>query len=226
MILGISMKKYLDSWNKFEIILFSLSILLIFGIGFILECELLSIIVSFLMLFTALNQAKGNILSQFIGVLVAILYSYISYNNRYYGETIIYVFILLPMYIIGIYTWSLNNGSLSTVVNKNEIGIKEWIILIMINILLFILMYFLLDYFDTEQLLISTLSMNINLTATYLLIRRSKYSFIIYLFNSIIFLFLWGIPVLNGDYKLLPMLLEAILLIVNDIYGTVRWMKR
>ena len=220
------MKKYLDSWNKFEIILFSLSILLIFGIGFILECELLSIIVSFLMLFTALNQAKGNILSQFIGVLVAILYSYISYNNRYYGETIIYVFILLPMYIIGIYTWSLNNGSLSTVVNKNEIGIKEWIILIMINILLFILMYFLLDYFDTEQLLISTLSMNINLTATYLLIRRSKYSFIIYLFNSIIFLFLWGIPVLNGDYKLLPMLLEAILLIVNDIYGTVRWMKR
>ena len=198
------MKKYLVSFNKFEIILFSLSIILIFGIGFILDCELLSIVVSFLMLFTALNQAKGNILSQFIGVLVAILYSYISYNNGYYGESIIYIFILLPMYIIGIYTWSLNNGSLSTIVIKNDISIKEWIILIIINIILFILMFFLLNYFNTKQLFISTLSMNINLIATYLLIRRSKYSFVVYLVHSIIFLFLWGIPVLNGNYKLLP----------------------
>ena len=33
------MKKYLNSWNKFEIILFSLSIILILGMGSVLDGE-------------------------------------------------------------------------------------------------------------------------------------------------------------------------------------------
>lgn len=217
---------YLKSWNKFEITLLVLSIILILGVGFILDCELLSIIVAFLGIFSALNQAKGKVLGQIIGVVLAILYSYMSYNNRYYGEVIIYACMLLPMYVVGIYTWTKNKDKSTENVKQNDISMKEWIILLIVNVVLFVGLYFLLKYFNTSQLLVSTLSMNINLSATYLLVRRCKYSFVFYLLNAFILLFLWGLPVLDGDYKLLPMVFDALLLIANNIYGTIKWMKQ
>lgn len=173
-----------------------------------------------------MNQAKGKVLGQITGVLLAILYSYMSYNNRYYGEVIIYLCMILPMYFIGIYTWSNNKDITTEEVKQNDISMKEWISLLLINIILFIGLYYLLKHFNTSQLIISTLSMNINLTATYLLVRRCKYSFIFYLINAFILLALWGLPVLDGNYKLIPMVFDALLLIANNIYGTIKWMKQ
>jgi hypothetical protein len=68
--------------------------------------------------------------------------------------------------------------------------------------------------------------MNINLTATYLLVRRCKYTFVFYLVNSVILLILWGVPVLNGNILLLPMVFDGLLLFVNNIYGLYSWSRK
>lgn len=218
-------KNYFTSWNIFEKIIFIASIVFILGLGFILKCDWLTTIVAFLGLFSALNQAKGNVLGQFIGVLLAILYSIISYRNRYFGEVIVYLVVILPLYIWGIFSWLKNRDKKTEKVKQNVISIKEWIMLLIGCIILFVGLYQLLKYFDTSQLFISTLSMIINISATYLLVRRSRYSFIFYIFNAIILLILWGIPVINGDYLLIPMVFDGILLLINDIYGFKSWAK-
>ena len=219
------MKKYLKSWNKFEIALLILSIILILGLGIYLKCGLLATIVPFIGFFSALNQAKGHVVGQIVGVLLAILYSIMSYNNKYYGEVIIYLIVILPLYISGIYTWLKNKDKKSEKVKQNNLSGKELYSLLGINIALFVGLYFLLKYFNTNNLLVSTISMNINLTATYLLVRRSRYSFLFYLINAFILLILWGLPVLKGNLLLLPMVFDAILLLINNIYGLHSWTK-
>ena len=219
------MKKYLKSWNKFEITLLSLSIILILGLGIYLNCGLLATIVPFIGFFFALNQAKGHVVGHIVGVLLAILYSIMSYNNKYYGEVIIYLTVILPLYISGVYTWLKNKDKKREKVKQNNLTKKEWYSLLVINIVLFIGLYFLLKYFNTNNLLVSTISMNINLTATYLLVRRSRYSFLFYLINALILLILWGLPVLNGNFLLLPMVFDALLLLINNIYGLHSWSK-
>lgn len=217
------MRTYLKNLNKFEITLFTSSIVLILGVGFILKCDFLTTIVAFIGFFSALNQAKGKVLGQITGVLLAILYSIVSYRNRYYGEVIIYLLLVLPLYLVGIYTWLKNKDKKTQTVKKNELSKKEWIALSFISIVLFVILYYILKAFNTNQLLISTISMIVNLIATYLLVKRSKYSFLFYTINALILLILWGIPVLNGDYLLIPMVFDAILLLVNDIYGLIKW---
>lgn len=59
--------------------------------------------------------------------------------------------------------------------------------------------------------------------ATYLMVIRSKYSFAFYIGNDIILLLLWGIPVLQGDFSLIPILVEPIILLINDSYGLKNW---
>ena len=219
------MKKYLKSWNKFEITLLVLSVILILGLGIYLKCGFLTTIVPFIGFFSALNQAKGHVVGQIVGVLLAILYSIMSYNNKYYGEVIIYLIVILPLYLSGIYTWLKNKDKKSEKVKQNTLSQKEWYSLLGINIVLFIGLYFLLKFFNTNNLLVSTISMNINLTATYLLVRRSRYSFLFYLINAFILLILWGLPVLNGNILLLPMVFDALLLLINNIYGLHSWSK-
>ena len=219
------MKKYFEGWNKFEITLLILGIILLLGLGMYLKCGFLPTIVPFLGFFSALHQAKGLVLGQITGVIMAILYSLMSYENQYYGEVIIYIVVILPLYISGIYTWLKNKDKKSSKVKQNKIKQKEWNSLLIVNIVLFIILYFILKYFNTSNLLVSTISMNINLTATYLLVRRSKYSFLFYLINAFILLILWGIPVLKGDIMFLPMTFDALLLLINNIYGLHSWSK-
>lgn len=208
-----------------KLFLLVLSVILILGVGFLLKCDFLTTVVAFIGFFSALNQAKGKVLGQVVGVFVSIFYSILSYRNKYYGEVIIYLFMILPLYIAGIYTWLKNSDKNTNTVKKSELTKNEWGVLLVIGVVLFVVLYFILKAFDTNQLLVSAISMIVNLMATYLLVRRSKYSFLFYTINAFILLLLWGIPVLNGDYLLIPMVFDALLLLVNDIYGLIKWNK-
>lgn len=219
------MNKILKDWNRFEKTLLFVSIILITISGIINNSEILTIITSFLMVLCALTQAKGKVISQFIGVIAIILYSIIAFQNQYYGEVIIYILVLLPMYLVGIYSWITNKNEDTNTVNQNDLSKKEWIILSVIDILLFGILYYVLRYFNTSQLVVSTLSMLASLMANYLIVRRNKYSFLFYIINDLILVILWGIPVLKGDFALIPILIDPVLLLINDSYGWKNWNK-
>ena len=85
------------------------------------------------------------------------------------------------------------------------------------------ILYFVLKYFHTSQLMVSSFSMITSLVATYLIVRRNKYSFAFFIGNDIILIILWGIPVLQGDFSLLPIIIENIVLLMNDAYGLKNW---
>lgn len=220
------MKKFFKDWTKFEIALLISSLITLIISGIICNSSLLTIICSIAGVLCALTQAKGKIISQFIGLILVVLYSIISFQNNYYGEVLIYIFIMLPLFISGIVSWIRNINKETNTVKENELTNTEWIILIIISTILFIGLYYLLKYFNTSQLFFSTLSMVTSLFATYLVARRSKYGFLFYIGNDIILFILWGIPVLYGEIILIPMLFNPIINLINDSYGWSSWNKR
>lgn len=219
------MNKILKDWNRFEKTLLFVSIILISISGIVNKSEILTIITSFFMIICALTQAKGKVISQFIGVIAIILYSIIAFQNQYYGEVIIYIIVLLPMYLVGIYSWITNKNEETNKVNQNNLSKKEWAILGVLDVLLFGILYYVLKYFNTSQLIVSTLSMLASLMANYLIVRRNKYSFLFYIINDLILVILWGIPVLQGEFSLIPILIDPVLLLINDSYGWKNWNK-
>lgn len=73
------MKKLFKDWKPFEIGLLLFSIVSIMFSGMICKSEVLTITTSLVGTFCALLQAKGKVLSQFVGILEMILYSILSY---------------------------------------------------------------------------------------------------------------------------------------------------
>ena len=220
------MKKLFKDWTKFEIGLLLTSIIVVLGSGIFAKSNLLVIMSSIAGVSCALTQAKGKVISQFIGLIVVVLYSMVSFQNRYYGEVLIYVFLMFPLFVGGIISWIKNVNKENDTVNKNDLKPKEWIVLAIISVVMFVVLYYLLKYFNTDQLLVSTLSMLTVLFATYLVARRSKYGFLFYMANDIILIILWGLPIIYGNLALIPMVCEPVINLINDTYGWRSWNKR
>ena len=217
--------KLLKDWTNFEKLLLFGSVVIVSVVGLCFKSDLLTVSCSIVGIITALLLAKGKNLGQVFGLLITILYSIVSFKNKYYGEVLIYALVMLPMYIIGIFTWINHKNEKTNSVEINSIEKKEWGIVSIVFALVFVGIYYLLKAFNTNELVVSTISVLASLFAVYLQVRRSKYSFSFYMVNDIILMFLWGIPVIRGSYILFPMLLNPIINFINDMYGFYNWKK-
>lgn len=220
------MKKLFKDWSKYEILLLIFSILIILTLGILFKSNILIIICAVGDIMLAITQAKKKLISQFIGLSLVVFYSIVSYQNKYYGEVLIFVFLMLPLFSWGIIEWTRNREIGTKKVKQYELSKKEWSILTITFIVLFIILYYVLKYFNTSELFVSTLSMVTVLFAAYLIVRRSKYGFLFYLCNDIIVFILWGIPVIKGETVLIPMLINPIINIINDTYAWKSWNKK
>ena len=217
--------KILKDWSKFEKTLLFGNIIVVSTIGIIFKADLLTTACSIIGINTALLLAKGKNLGQLMGILITLLYSILSFKNKYYGEVLIYVFLMLPMFVVGTFSWIKHQNKKTNSVEINNIKAKEWIIVSIIFIGVFIGIYYVLKAFNTNELIVSTASVLASLFAVYLQVRRSKYSFSFYIVNDIILFILWGTPVFKGNYTLIPMLLNPVFNFINDLYGFYYWRK-
>ena len=217
--------KILKDWTNFEKVLLFGSIIIVTITGLCFKSDLLTITCSIVGIITVLLLAKGKNLGQVFGLLITILYSTVSFKNKYYGEVLIYALLMFPMFVIGIFSWIKHKNEKTNSVEINSIKKNEWIIISFAFAGIFVGIYYLLKSFNTSELFVSTISVLASLFAVYLQIRRSKYSFSFYILNDIILIFLWGIPVVRGSYMLFPMLLNPTINLINDIYGFYNWKK-
>lgn len=216
--------KWFKNWTVFEKVFLFLGTAAAVAAFIVFKGTWTDLGYTLLYLWTALLLAKGKYACYIIGVISTFFYAFVSYSNAYYGETIIAMCCTLPLMVIGLVNWIKNQDNTKTVIVK-EIAKKELVLLLLSQAVMAIGYYFLLKAFNTNNLIVSTLSIVASLVATYLTARRSEHGFIGFIINDIILIVLWSIPVVKGDTTLVPVLLCPILLLINDIYGSYNWGK-
>lgn len=87
-----------------------------------------------------------------------------------------------------------------------------------------ILFYFILEYFDTANIIPSILSVTTSFLAVYLTFRRSPYFALAYAANDIVLIILW-IWASMYDARYISVVVCFIAFLVNDIYGFISWRK-
>lgn len=220
----------MKSWkgyNILDLILILTGIITITVTSIVFHSQWYIILNTILGLLCVFTQAKGKIATQFIGVVYFCFYIVISYSQKYYGEAILYLTIMLPMYVYGVIHWLKNRDEKeeNTVIVRSNLSKNEWIISSLCFILLSIVVFFVLKALDTSQLVISTLSFVSMLPAVYLLIRRCKWNQVAFLFNDFIVPLLWIFLVMEGNTVFVPMCIYHVFQITYDIYGLIEWIK-
>lgn len=217
-------KEYFKDWNKFEISFLICGLLASITSAIMFNGTIIDTIYTSLYLITALLMSKGKVESYFVGFVSVFFYGIVSYNQGYYGELIITVFLTFPIMIIGIISWLRHQDKEDTVI-ISSLSKKEITIVLLSQLVLFWIYYFLLKLFNTDLLVISTISVVTSVLASYFEARRSELSLFCYIANDLVIITLWLIPIINGQTELISVLVGPVLLLINDIYGSYNWSR-
>ena len=215
-------KKYFEDWNKFEKSFLICGLLTSIISSIIFNGTVIDTLYTSLYLITALLMSKGKVECYFVGFVSVFFYGIVSYNQGYYGELIITAFLTFPIMIIGIISWLRHQEDTVIISSLSK---KEITIALLSQLVLFWIYYFILKAFNTDLLVISTMSVVTSVLASYFEARRSELSLFCYIANDLVIITLWLIPIISGQIELISVLVGPILLLINDIYGSYNWRR-
>lgn len=218
--------KKLNYFSKGEIILWLSSVLLIAVSFFVFGGKsVLTPIASLIGVTSLIFNAKGNPFGQLLMVLFSLLYGVISFGFSYYGEMITYLGMTAPMALFALVSWLKNpyNGNRSEV-KVNRLSKKEVALMIALTAAVTLVFYFILSFFNTASLMLSTVSVTTSFIAVYLTFRRSAFFAAAYAANDMVLILLWLSAALY-DISYLSVAICFVIFLVNDIYGFLSWSK-
>ncbi|MGN0620424.1 MAG: nicotinamide riboside transporter PnuC [Porcipelethomonas sp.] len=216
----------LKSFNKFEFTLWSVSCFLLIILFFCnSQRDTLTLIASLTGVTALIFIARGNVSGQILTIVFSLLYGIISFKFRYYGEMITYLGMTAPIALFSVVSWLKNPYEKG----KNEVKIAsislvKFTVLSAVSLIVIIIFYYLLRYFSTANLIISTISITTSFLASSLMFLRSPFYAIAYACNDIVLITLWIMASIE-NISYLPMVLCFVIFFVNDIYGFISWQK-
>lgn len=184
-----------------------------------------TLIASYIGVTSLIFCAKGNPVGQILMIIFSIIYAVISYSFAYYGEMITYLGMTLPMAVFSLVSWLRNpyKGNRAEV-TVNRIKGKEWIFMFILSAVVTFIFYFILRYFNTANIIPSTISVTTSFIAAYLTFRRTTYFGLAYAMNDIVLIVMWIMAsAINREY--IPVVVCFAVFFVNDIYGFMNWIK-
>ena len=220
------MKKMFAYFSKMELILWSISVIFIIVSFCIFDREsYLTLIASLIGVTSLIFNAKGNPVGQALMIAFSLLYGIISYTFAYYGEMITYLGMTMPMAVFALIAWLKNpyKGNKAEV-KVNSIGKGEQLLMWLLTFIVTVVFYFILDHFNTANIIPSTISVTTSFLAVYLTFRRCPSFALAYAANDIVLIVLWVLANL-ADIRYISVVVCFVAFLFNDIYGYISWQR-
>ncbi len=216
----------LKSFSKKDISLWIASVLVIV-VSFLVfdRSNYMTLVASLIGVTSLIFCAKGNPRGQVLMIIFSTIYGIISFSFAYYGEVATYIGMTLPMAVFSLVSWLRNPYKDNKAeVEVNSITKKEIVFMLFLTAVVTVIFYFILRYFNTANLLPSTVSVTTSFAAAYLTFRRSPYFALAYALNDLVLIVLWIMATLE-DISYLSVIICFAMFFVNDIYGFISWQK-
>ena len=220
------MKKLTTYFSKGELALWGCSAGLILLSFFLVDrVNFMTLAASLIGTTSLIFNAKGNPIGQALMIVFSLLYGVISYTFSYFGEMITYLGMTGPMALFALISWLRNpyKGNRAEVA-VNRLEHKELAFMYVLTALVTLGFYFILEHFNTANIIPSTLSVTTSFIAVYLTFRRSPYFALAYAANDVVLIVLWTLAVVE-NISYLSVIICFVMFLVNDLYGFISWKR-
>ncbi len=109
-------------------------------------------------------------------------------------------------------------------VKVNSLGFAEQLFMWLATAAVTVVFYFVLDRFNTANIIPSTLSVTSSFLAVYLTFRRSPYFALAYAVNDVILIVLWTLASIS-DIRYISVVVCFVAFLFNDVYGFISWQR-
>ncbi len=218
-----TLKNYFTTFEKYLWIISVVLISLSFFIGE--NSNTLSLVASLIGVTALIFLAKGNVIGQILTVVFSILYGIISYDLKYFGEMFTYLCMTAPMAVLATISWLRHPyKKKKTEVEIMSISAKTILKLLISSVVITFIFYFVLNFFNTAYIALSTISVTTSFIAVALTYYRSEFYAIGYCLNDIVLIVLWIFATVQ-NIAYLTMVICFVIFLINDFYAFLNWKK-
>lgn len=212
-------------FSKFELVLWAASLLVV-TLSFVLpsEKDWMSLTASLVGVTALIYNARGNVMGQILSIAFSLLYGIISLIFGYWGEAITYLCMTMPAAIFSTVSWIKHPYGDTGEVRASKMTPKITAYMLVFAIPVTAIFYLALWALSTPNLIWSTVSIITSFIASFLTFMRSPYFAIVYSFNDIVLIVLWGLASVES-ISYLPMVACFFMFLFNDTYGFFSWKR-
>lgn len=219
------MKKFIGEWSMFEKIWLVAFTGVILYLSYVWQDSLIGIISSLTGMLCVVLVAKGKISNYYFGIINVVLFSYLSFNQGFYGVFMLNAFYFLPMQFVGIWMWKRKAAQeqqfdikISDMSNKTKV---KWSVITVLSIVGYAYVLMLLK---GNLPLVDSITTVLQVLAMWFMVKCFKEQWLLWIVVNIVSIGMWlyAFTTTGNDVSVLIMWVAYL---VNSVYGYVKWHK-
>lgn len=215
-------REFVTAWNIADYLWLTFCTLSITTISLYLKDPPIGIIASVTATFYTIFAGKGKISCYLFGIVNTVLYGYLSFEAKLYGEVMLNFFWYLPMMFAGIIFWKKNMNKNTETIYKSFLSLKERLIYTFLTLSGIAVYAFILHKMGDKSPVLDSTTTILSVTAMLLTVKRCIEQWFIWTIVNIVSIWMWLLVYFNNGCSV-AIILMWVMALANGIIFFVQW---
>jgi len=218
------LKNEFAGWKKWEAFWLVFANLVILGVSIYLNDTAIGIIASMTGVTCVILTGMGKISNYIFGTVNVLLYAFVAWQAKYYGDVMLNLLYYFPTNIIGWFVWKKNIDDKNQEVYKRRMSAKQELFIGLLCIAGILIYSFILKLLGGSLPLIDSMSTVLSVAAQILLIKRYMEQWIIWIVVDIVSVIMWIAAFFNGGESVAVLMMWSVYL-ANAVLMFIKWYR-
>lgn len=217
------LKTFFKGWTKLDFTWLLIANLVIIGLGVRNKDSVLAIISATTGVTCVIFVSKQMMANYIVGIINVVLYAYLAFQSKLYGDFMLNAFYYFPMQFIGMYMWgkSKDKNNTGNLESKALNGLQK-IQLTIVTIALTLLYSLLLKVLGGNIPFIDATSTILSIVAMILMVKQYLEQWYLWIIVNVVSIIMWWISLSQGSGDFATLLMWVVYLL-NSLFGLINW---
>ena len=217
-------KTELMGWKPFDLAWLIVATTVILGLSIYWKDTAIGIVSALTGVWCVILAGKGKVSNFLFGIVNVVLYSYISYQAKFYGEVVLNMLYYFPCAVIGLFLWGKNVDAESGEVVKKRLSVKGSLVLYPITAIGVIAYGFVLRARGGTLPFVDSTSTVLSVVAQFLCLKRLAEQWMMWIVIDAVTVVMWAYNYAQGGESVATLIMWSIYLLYA-IFMHIKWRK-
>ena len=218
------LKREFSGWKKWQIIWLIFANAIIIGVSKYLGDTAIGILASMTGVTCVILCGMGKVSNYFFGTINVLLYAFVAWNAKYYGDVMLNLLYYFPTNIIGWVAWTKHIDKEKNEVYKKRMTWKQDFVLAVISVFGVLAYSYILKLLGGNLPIVDSMSTVFSVIAQILMIKRFMEQWVIWIIVDVVSVIMWIAAFFNGGESVAVLIMWSVFL-VNAVIMFVKWRK-
>lgn len=215
-------KNEFTGWKKFDSSWLAIATVITVVLSVYMGDSTLNIIAALTGIWCVIITGMGKSICFIVGTVAVVLYAYLAFEAKYYGEAMLNMFYYFPMNFIGMYFWIKNTNSETGEVKKRHLSNQKRFYIYGATLMVMVVYGYILEKLGGNLPYFDSLSVVLSVVAQILMVWRLAEQWLFWIAVNLVTVYMWYVDFHTGTGNF-ALLVMSLLYLVNSFIMYFRW---